>query len=152
MKYDATDWHYWVHGAANQLTISEWFVITLSLVTGWVLTEILKRNLVWKTRKKRPLVTFITFGNLQLSLKIPYIISFVITTVGVVLFWPDDGIVTGWLKIIALACAVGILSPMIYSLIIGVLNKFGLYWVAGLINGQKRIIDKGGPNNFNRRD
>jgi uncharacterized Tic20 family protein len=135
-----TDVNYWID--IFEKIPAEWLVVIGALFASWIITEIVKRNVVWKKRGNKPLTKSVTIGQFQVSLKIPYVISFFVALAVCLIFWPKTSSINGYVEIGSLGAIIGAASPAIYSFTMWALVKAGMPGLAKMLNGDRRLKDR----------
>lgn len=129
----------WLDKYYNFMSDDEWAIFLLSIIIGWIVSEYIKRNIVWKTKaskNKKLSITIPINKNASLKLSIMHLISFFITFVVAYLLWPDNGEVN---NPIIMGIAAGIFSPIVHKILITILVKLNFVKFAVFVSGDRRL-------------
>lgn len=118
------------------LTPIEYMISSTAMTLSTVITEFIKRHVVWKKDgHKQGIIHLSLWGG---SLPIPkvviigFLISALFTLTGFIFYGSNLG------KLILVPLTVGVLTPLVYKLSIVLLRKYNFHELANFISGDRR--------------
>lgn len=151
---DVMNADFWIMAVLKSMTGAEWRTIILAFLLTWLVTEFVKRSVIWKNHRGRPLVTYLSLGSFELKLRIPHLVAFISGLTICWISWPDEGLIWG-VDILIVGSIVGGFAPPLYSgaraMLVWALRRIKADKLADQIEGNRRSVNSGPPEGLQER-